>query len=84
MSNFTKEIDWVWKFFCLDDFFWGHRYWYVLMTENEAKSNFPWSLLEFSKLETRGWDRKVYDWVYFCWIVREKTLSPNFKDDDED
>lgn len=56
MSSFIK--DW---YYCIDDFFWPHQYWFVKMTEEEdqAKLLGKWELLDFKTLEWRGWTREV-------------------------
>ncbi len=41
MSNFTKEV-WEDKWYCIDDHFWNHRYWYVKMTQEEKESDSAW------------------------------------------
>lgn len=58
MSCFTKTI-WEDKYYCIDDFFWSHKYWYVKMTEEEKESEEPWNLLDFTDLKWRGWEREV-------------------------
>ena len=59
MSCFVKEIEWE-KWFCIDDYFWNHNYWYVKMNEEEKESGSPWELFSVTSLEWRGWNRKVY------------------------
>ncbi len=41
MSCYIKTI-WKKKYYCLDDFFWSHQYWYVEMNEEEMKSKDSW------------------------------------------
>lgn len=59
MSSFIK--DW---YYCIDDFFWQHNYWYVKMNEEEIKVYndtwwWAWELLEYSSLKWRWWNREV-------------------------
>ena len=58
MSCFTKTIGES-KYYCLDNFYGGHNYGYVEMTEEERNSPNPWELLDYKTLEWRGGSRKV-------------------------
>lgn len=60
MSCFIKN----W-FYCIDDFFWHRKYWYVKMNEEELRKQklwyCLWNDLDFKTLEWRWWVRKVYN-----------------------
>jgi len=56
MSSFIK--DW---YYCIDNYFWPHIYWFVKMTPEEEQASIidKWNLLDFKTLEWRWWTRPV-------------------------
>ena len=58
MSSFVKEYNNK-KYYCIDDYFAPHRYWYIEMNDDEKNNPSPFSILEFSTLKWRGGDRVV-------------------------
>lgn len=58
MSNYITQVGDK-KYYCLDDYYGSHQYWYVKMTEEEMKHPAPWNLLPYKDTEWRWGKRNV-------------------------
>lgn len=45
MSSFITEVNWK-KYYCLDDYFWTHKYWYIEFEDGDT-----WLSLDATKRE---------------------------------
>lgn len=72
MSSFITEHNWK-KYYCLDDYFWPHQYWYIKFEDGDT-----WLSLDPTKREVlrelpKDKEYKLYGW----WVGWWKNIHKN-------